>query len=352
MSDEFYMKLALDAAWRYQILTYPNPAVGAVVVDKNGAILSVASHKKAGFLHAEPSAILEALCKISAKFQSSFLTSYNTKFGTNYSDLSTKSYLFDPNFTYKFIEQNHNNLLKDATIYVTLEPCNHVGKTSPCSVLIKNLGFKRVVVGVLDESSAGGGAKFLKESKIEVDVGILQQECRLLLEPFLKWSSGNFSFFKLGVSLNGVISGGIITSKDSRVLVHKFRDVIELLAISGKTVRVDRPLLDARLVCGKAPDVLIISRQQNFDKSIPLFNVLDRKVKISSDISSIKSSNLTMIEGGAELLESLKASIDFIVIFVSPKFINHINLAINLEFELLCCYQIGADLCLWLKILR
>ena len=117
----------------------------------------------------------------------------------------------------------------------------------------------------------------------------LQQECDELLSPFVAWQSHQpFVFFKLALSKNGVARGGIITSEASRTMVHRLRDKCDLLVIGGNTVRTDRPLLDARLCDGMAPDVLIYSRQNDFDSSIPLFSVKNRKVLIENSFEKVR----------------------------------------------------------------
>ena len=147
INDEFYMSLAIKKAWEFQILTYPNPAVGCVVLDASGRLLSVAAHKKAGFLHAEPSAILLALCQKSEAFLRDFLRAYNAAFGVKFeSAAELENADLQPNFTYEYILQNHGDLLKGAKAYVTLEPCAHRGKTPPCAELLKRLKFAEVVI--------------------------------------------------------------------------------------------------------------------------------------------------------------------------------------------------------------
>ena len=97
MNDEFYMGLALSEAWKFQILTYPNPAVGCLILDENGEILSCKAHEKAGYLHAEPTAILFALCKKSEKFKDDFIKAYNAKFNfhtSTFKHLSTATCYF------------------------------------------------------------------------------------------------------------------------------------------------------------------------------------------------------------------------------------------------------------------
>ncbi|MBP3224717.1 MAG: hypothetical protein J6M14_05350, partial [Campylobacter sp.] len=195
MTNEFYMNLAALEAWKYQILTFPNPAVGCVIADKCGKILSINSHKKAGLLHAEANAVFVALCEMSEKFLNDFLQIYESEFGVNLSQIcknpqnliygdffenfgtvSAKSRFanqilefknLNANFVYEFITQNHANLLSGGTAFVTLEPCAHIGKTPSCAFLLKNLGFKKVVIGVADlNEKASGGGEILAQSGV------------------------------------------------------------------------------------------------------------------------------------------------------------------------------------------
>lgn len=333
MNDEFYMSLAIKKAWKYQILTFPNPAVGALVLSKNGEILSIEAHQKAGCNHAEVNAIKSALIKLNPNL----------------------NFPKDEKETYEFILKNHANLLNGAKIYVTLEPCAHHGKTPPCANLIKELCFSEVIISQKDiNPTAKGGAQILKNAGIKVKFGVLQNEGFLLLEPFLRCLNGNFSFFKLGMSLNGVIKGGIITNNASRLLVHKLRNVSEILAIGGNTVRVDRPILDTRLLGSnfKNPDIFIYSKQSNFDKTIPLFSVKNREVIISSDIEKLKDYKICMIEGGEQIARNLPKFVTHILIFFSNKFINLESICLNLELKLLFMDRIGDGFYGWFKIIR
>ena len=104
---------------------------------------------------------------------------------------------------------------------------------------------------------ASGGGEILAQSGVEVEFGVLKDECGALLKPFLQWQNGgNFSFFKLAFSANGVITGEISNLK-SRTFSHYLRSVCDSLMIGGNTVRTDRPKLDTRLIAnGKNPDML------------------------------------------------------------------------------------------------
>lgn len=327
MVDSFYLNLAIQQAWKYQILTFPNPAVGCAVV-KNGKLLALKAHKKAGFAHAELRACKQALKKLN------------------------KNLVFpkDTHQLYEFILKHHNNLLKDSTFYVTLEPCSHVGKTPSCALLLKALGVKKVFIGYKDENKiASGGASILAKSGIEVKWSKNQQKCKELLEPFLQWQESNFSFFKLALSANGVMRGGIITNKSSRKFTHKLRNVCELLLIGGNTVRVDRPILDARMCNGRASDVMIYSKRNDFDKNIPLFNVPNRQVFISDDIRKIDNYKLTMLEGAEGLLRAMQEKVKWYLIFHSPNFIDDENVKTSLKLKLMWQGKIKNDTYGWYK---
>ena len=328
INDNFYMQLALDEAWKYQGLTFPNPAVGCVIVDKNGTLLSIEAHIKAGEAHAEVRAVMSALKKLNPSLE----------FPQN----AVKQH--------EFICKNHQNFLKDATVYVTLEPCNHYGSTPPCALMLATLHVKRVVIGMLDPNNeAAGGKKRLENDKIKVTCNVLENECQELLEPFIAWQNGNFSFFKLAQSVNGVIDGGIITCKASREFVHKLRDRTDLLIIGGGTVREDYPTLDARLCGGRAPDVLIYSRQREFDKDMPLFKIPKRKVHIRSDFEKLKDYKFIMIEGGYGMIHSLPIQTKWFLLFHSPNFKEGRTVHINKNLKLLWQGKCGEDSYGWYK---
>lgn len=297
--DEFLMRQALDEAWKYQGLTFPNPAVGAVVSDEKGNIIGIGAHQKAGMPHAEVLALKAAYIYL-----------------THDSRIDALS---DAEDLHTFLKSNHQHLFNQLSLHVTLEPCNHFGKTPPCSQLIHALGLKRVVIGSYDQSAAQGGGSFLIERGCEVEFGCLQPQCDQLLTPFTcKENKEPFIFFKIALSANNVASGGIITSLQSRQRVHQLRDRCDLLVIGGNTVRIDRPILDARLCAGKAPDVLIYSRSKRCDETIPLFDIPDREVFIESTLERTKHYAMVMVEGGQALLDALQESITWYLIFRSP----------------------------------
>jgi len=329
IKEESHIQLALDKAWIYQGLTYPNPPVGSVITDENNNFISYGVHVKAGTPHAEVNAIKKAYYKLT-----------NDK---AIMDIEDSKDIHDYLFT------NHNGIFKNKNIYVTLEPCNHFGKTPPCSHLIKELRFKKVFIGTLDPNKiASGGLEYLQKNGLHVEVLNLST-CKELLEPFSIWQKESFVFFKLAMSNNGVINGGTITCKDSRKLVHELRDRCDLLVIGGNTVRVDRPTLDARLCNGKAPDILIYSKTKDFDKNIPLFNVPNRVVYIEDSFDKIKKYNFVMIEGGEGMLKATKELVAYYLIFRSPHFKEGNSPKFSLKLKELNSSNIGEDRLTWFK---
>ena len=329
VDDNLLMDLAVKKAWEYQGLTYPNPAVGAVVSDDRGIVYSCEAHKKAGSPHAEVEAIKEAFIKLT-------------------DDKKIKKLQKSADI-HNYLIKNHNSIFKNLTLHVTLEPCNHQGKTPPCSHLIKELGFKRVVIGIKDPNKeASGGLEYLRQNVIQTELLEGSKECEDLLLPFTKWQKQNFVFFKIAMSLNGVIDGGIITGKSSRELVHRFRDRCDLLVIGGNTVRTDRPTLDARLCDGVAPDILIYSRREEFDRTIPLFNVKGRKVHISNSLNLLKNYKNIMIEGGEGMLKATKDIVDLYAIFRSPNL--KIGKAPQVNINLECISTTNRDVLSWYRV--
>jgi len=199
--------------------TSPNPVVGAVIV-KNGQVISKGYHKKAGLPHAE----VEALAKVGGK-------------------------------------------APGCTLYVTLEPCNHQGRTPPCTEVIIKSGISRVVVAMKDPNPdvSGGGCGFLEKNGIEVKTGVLEAECRRVNESFLKYilSKRPFVIAKTAITLDGWTGTATghskwITNEKSRLFVHRLRDRVDAVMVGVGTVLADDPSLTARLKGSRGRDPLRI----------------------------------------------------------------------------------------------
>jgi len=328
------MTQAISEAWKYQGLTYPNPAVGCCIVGLNNELLAINAHQKAGNPHAEVLALKDAYFKLTNDDK---ILNF-----TKSSDIHT------------FLLQNHNNCFDKISLYTTLEPCSHVGKTPSCASLIAALGVKKVYVGSSDMNAvASHGNDKLQLANIEVENGLMQQECNTLLKPFNMWNKKNFIFFKWAQRLNGTIDGGAVSSEESRKNVHAMRDVCDLLVIGGNTVRTDRPTLDARLVDGKAPDILILSREKDFDKTIPLFNVPNRKVIISDDFSPCEDYKNIMIEGSSKMFDLTRDLVDYYLCYIAPTFGGESGFEnVDDKFEILNVRQEETDIIMWMKRIK
>lgn len=331
IDHNFYMRLALNEAWKYQGLTYPNPAVGCCVVGSSQEILAVEAHHRAGGPHAEVNALQQAYFKL-----------------TNDTEILS---IKDSSEIHTYLIKNSKNIFTNCTLYTTLEPCSHVGKTPSCATLISLLQIKKVFVGAFDTNEiAQNGNVVLEQNQIEVSTNILRQECEDLLVPFKRFSTENFVFFKWAQRLNATTDAGIISSRESRKLVHAMRDKCDLLVIGGNTVRQDRPTLDARLVAGKAPDILILSQQESFDKTIPLFQVKNRKVIISDNLDLVSQYKNIMIEGSAKMYELTRDIVDYYLCFVAPTFAGQNGfIGLQEKFEILNINKEKRDIIMWMK---
>ncbi len=208
------MKLALREGRKGLGRTSPNPAVGAVIVSKNGKeILGRGWHHKAGHPHAE----VEAIADATAKFP--------------------------------------RRSLAGTTIYVTLEPCSTTGKTGACTDAILKVGFGRVVIGTLDPNPAHAGAavRILAKAGIDVSVGVCEDECRELIRFFAKHiSTGKpYVIAKSAITLDGRTTltksrGQWISGPESREDVQRLRTQCDAVLIGGETARADNPLLTLR----------------------------------------------------------------------------------------------------------
>lgn len=331
INSNFFMKQAIQEAWKYQGLTYPNPAVGCCIVGSRGELLAINAHQKAGAAHAEVLALKNAYFQLTNDSKILNLT--------NSHDIHT------------FLLESHNNCFHEISLYTTLEPCSHVGKTPSCASLISSLGIQKVYVGSLDvNEEASHGNDILAASGTEVKTEVMHKECDALVKPFNMWNQKNFVYFKWAQRLDGTTVGGVISSEKSRINVHAMRDVCDLLVIGGNTVRVDRPTLDARLVDGKAPDILILSREKDFDKTIALFHVPKRKVIISDNLATCEEYKNIMIEGSSKMFELTKEIVDYYLCYVAPAFGGSSSFEnIDAKFEVLNIRQEETDIIMWMK---
>ena len=330
MTDEFYMQLALDKAWQYQGLTYPNPAVGAVMVQE-GKLLAIEAHQKAGTSHAEVLVLLSAYESISGN--------------------SINFDRFDSQLGHDFLLDLPRGFFSECSIYVTLEPCSHAGKTPSCASLLEVLNLSKVVIGTKDPIEGhDGGAKSLNHTTI----GVLEESSKALLEPFIIWQKRAFVLFKLAQTTNGRIATnsneGYLSSKASLTHVHQLREVCDTLLIGGNTVRVDKPTLDCRFTEGKAPHVKIYSKVDDFDREIPLFSIENRDVDVVNHLDFLEKPSFVLVEGGEGMLEALKEKIDWMLIYQTPKLSTNTltyNTTMNLQF--LHTEKKDVDMMIWSK---
>lgn len=349
--EQLFLSACIDEAWSFQGLTLPNPAVGAMIIDKNFNILSIKAHQKAGDAHAEVLALLEAYEALTQQ----------------------KTNLTDPAQIHEFLSTHHNGLFYDKTIFVTLEPCNHYGKTPPCAKLLSTLKPKQVVIGAQDiwGQSAGGSAR-LKEAKIStlfLDSKADIKRATDLLYPFMCLkNSHHFNLFKLAMRINGDYKSGIISCEASRIFTHNQRTIATSLIISGNTIRHDSPTLDCRFAtyAKHNPNIQILTKDSSLQNlnalhNAPLFAIPNREVLIAhSPNDLILDSGYNIIEGGFGLFASLSHHIDALLIHISPTLahtqILHSALesihSCKLEFEILHTTQCDKDTLLWLKPIR
>jgi diaminohydroxyphosphoribosylaminopyrimidine deaminase / 5-amino-6-(5-phosphoribosylamino)uracil reductase len=239
-THEIYMQRCLQLAALGAGNVSPNPMVGSVIVH-NGKIIGEGYHHTYGEAHAEVNAINAVIA--------------------NYS--------------------NHAELLAQSTIYVSLEPCAHHGKTPPCADLIVKHHIPQVVVGCRDPFSQvdGKGIEKLTEAGAEVIVGVLEAECRELNKRFftrvqkhrpyiiLKWAQTQDGFFAPADKCQYWITG-----TEARKLVHKWRSEEDAILVGKNTVAIDNPKLNTRYWQGKSPKRVIIDRRLELNSTLHIFD--------------------------------------------------------------------------------
>ena len=245
-SSEGFMKRCIQLAKLGKGRVAPNPLVGAVIVH-NGKIIGEGYHQIFGEPHAEVNAINRV---------------------------------------------HDKSVLSESTIYVSLEPCAHTGKTPPCANLLIKYRFKKVVVGSRDSHSKvnGKGIQLLENAGIEVEVGVLEKECLELNKHFFTFHSKQrpYVLLKWAETENGLIDSGSndgeitwISSKETQSFVHQLRASYQAILVGANTVENDNPSLTVRMVEGKNPIRVVIDPSLRLDNSKKIFNQESRTIIIN-----------------------------------------------------------------------
>ena len=246
--------------------TNPNPLVGAVIV-KDGRVIAEGYHKLYGSNHAEINAF-----------------------------------------------ENATEDVRGATMYVTLEPCSHYGKTPPCAKAIVEKGIKKVVIGLRDPNPlvAGGGIKILQENGIEVVCGVLEEEGKKLNEIFLKYITTKtpFCIMKTAMTLDGKIATRTgdskwVTGELSREYVHKLRHRVSGIMVGIGTIIADDPMLTTRLdnVEAQDPIRIIIDTTAKIPLDAKVLNVNSKAITIIATTKKADPEKIKKIEEkGAEII--------------------------------------------------
>ena len=289
MNYDLLMRKAIEISAPYKYLVKPNPMVGALIV-KDGKILAEGAHEKFGEAHAEVNC---------------------------FNSLKEK------------IEEDH-------VMICTLEPCNHYGKTPPCTKKIIESGIKKIIIGSLDPNPkvAGTGIKTLKDAGLEVSYGVLEKEVRELNKFFFfKHENGRpFITIKIASSADWMShskdgSTTWITSEASRKDVQLIRAEHDAILTGGNTIRSDQPRMNARVEFPLIqPQKILLSEQKEWDVSLDFFQ--DSKVQIINEKDLVKvvevlskqELNSLLVEAGPRLVNSfLKEGLcDEMIIYQSP----------------------------------
>ena len=262
---EKYINRCIELAANGLGTTYPNPLVGSVLV-YNNRIIGEGWHQKAGKAHAEVNAINSV---------------------------------------------KDAGLLSKATIYVSLEPCSHFGRTPPCSDFIIAKGIRKVVIGTVDPFAkvAGKGIKKLLDAGCEVIVGVLEEKCNNLNKRFFTFhlKKRPYIILKWAQSINGFIAPGEqvernpvwISNKYSKRIVHKWRSEEQCILVGTNTAVADNPQLDTRLWKGNNPTRIIIDQNLRipqdshiFDGSVSTILICGNTKKFDKQIKNLIVENI------------------------------------------------------------
>ena len=262
-SDTKWMKRAIFLASLGKGTTSPNPMVGAVILDKEGNLVSEGFHHKSGMPHAEAMAF--------------------------------------------------NNLRKDVrggTIYVSLEPCCHQGKTPPCVDRVISSGVKKAFISIKDPDKrvSGKGIKLLKKAGIDVHLGLCEKESFELNKSFIHRNTTNnaYGVLKWAMSIDGRIGlkngqSQWITNKNSRAFVHSYRADFDAIIIGGNTLRKDNPLLTSR--SSKIPEPLrvVFTKSLDLPEKSCLWDCNEAKTMVVYDSSTANEKYLKRIPSCVEV---------------------------------------------------
>lgn len=231
--DERYMRRCIQLALNGREESRPNPMVGAVIVAANGRIIGEGYHVRCGEGHAEVNAFAS-------------------------------------------VRPKDEPLLNQSTIYVSLEPCSHYGKTPPCCDLIINKGVRRVVVGCVDPFAKvqGRGINKIREAGIDVTVGMLEEECQWLNRRFFTFHQKHrpYIILKWAQTQNGFIDDHgkplALSTPFTRMLVHKMRATEDAILVGRTTDEREHPQLNIRHWNGKDPVRFVLSHDNTIDDII------------------------------------------------------------------------------------
>lgn len=325
--DEFYMQRCLQLARCGAGSTSPNPMVGAVIVC-DGRIIGEGYHIRAGEPHAEVNAV-------------------------------------------NSVAEADRHLLSHSTMYVSLEPCSHYGKTPPCCDMIIARGIARVVIGSADPNPQvdGAGIERMRSAGIDVTVGVLEEECLRLNRAFftsqiykrpyvtLKWAQSADGFIDLLREGGQAVK---ISSPVSQVAVHRLRAQSDAILVGRHTALLDNPSLDIRHWAGRSPLRLVIDKNGTlpadlkiFDGTLPtvVYTACEKEDKVGKNIEQVvldfnepllpqilahlngRRVDSLLVEGGATLLQS----------FIKASLWDEARVEINPALEL-CCGVVAPSL--------
>lgn len=281
--------------------TSPNPMVGAVVVHE-GRIIGEGYHRRCGEAHAEVNAIAS-------------------------------------------VREQDRPLLKDSTIYVSLEPCSHYGKTPPCAELILKTGIPRVVVGCLDPfpQVSGRGVRMLREAGVEVITGVLEAECKALNQAFMRMQTAHrpYVILKWAQSADGFLDRVrtsaeeppvVLSSAETLRRVHRFRTEVRAILVGTRTALLDNPSLTVRHWEGPSPLRIALDRSLKIpathhllDGTVPTLVLTEKAAESRENVSYVqvdfnrplaaqvmavlaeRKIDSLLVEGGTRLLQTFLA---------------------------------------------